>query len=176
MELSLALCQNDSETTESIKEAKASCTQSIQEAKTLCSTAIREVEAWGASQAGSLQQSHAKTVQHLEEEAIKEESKGQLNLLSTCQAALQASPPELLGVLVASYHVLLGHMPMSHPFSLPQGASPSGQGSTPGVPSPPVPECSPRLKWQHHSPDPADVLPSGRTMCKVTPEGAPSLK
>ena len=59
------------------------CTHSIQEAETLCSTAIREAEAQGASQAGSLQQSHAKTVQHLEEETIKEESKGQLNFLSS---------------------------------------------------------------------------------------------
>ena len=57
---------------ESIKEAKAVCIHSIQEAKTHCSTAIRQAEAWGASQAGSLQQSHAKTIQHLEEEAIEE--------------------------------------------------------------------------------------------------------
>ena len=54
-ELSMALCQNDSKTTESIKEAKAVCTHSIQEAETLCSTAIRETEAWGTFQAGSLQ-------------------------------------------------------------------------------------------------------------------------
>ena len=50
--------------------------------------AIREAEVWGASQAGSLQQLHAKAGQCLEEEAIKEESKGLLNFLSTCQAAL----------------------------------------------------------------------------------------
>ena len=70
------LWQNDSKTTESmkeakaicahstqeaetlcsttIKEAKATCAHSIQEAKTLCSTAIRDVEAQGASQADSL--------------------------------------------------------------------------------------------------------------------------
>ena len=73
LDLGMALHQN--ETAESIKEAKAICAHSIQEAKTHCSTAIREVEAWGASQAGSFQQSDAKTVQHLEEEAIEEESK-----------------------------------------------------------------------------------------------------
>ena len=56
----MALCQNESKTTESIKEAKAICTYSIQEAETHCSTAIRKAEAWGASQAGSIQQSHAK--------------------------------------------------------------------------------------------------------------------
>ena len=124
-ELSMALHQNKSKTMESIMDAKAICTHSIQEAETHCSTAIRETEAQGASQAGSLQQSHTKTIQHLEEEAIEEESKGQLNLLSTCQATLRASPPEFCGVLVASYHILLGHAPASHLFSLSQGASPS---------------------------------------------------
>ena len=44
----MALHQIDSETTESIKEAKAICTHSIQEAETHCSTAIREVEARGS--------------------------------------------------------------------------------------------------------------------------------
>ena len=40
-ELGMSLqCQNDSKTTESIKEAKAICTHSIQEAKTLCSTTM----------------------------------------------------------------------------------------------------------------------------------------
>ena len=87
-ELGMALCQNDSETTESIKEAKAICTHSTQEAETLCSMTIREAEAWGASQADSLQWSHVKSIQHLEEQAIKEESKGQLHFLSACQAAL----------------------------------------------------------------------------------------
>ena len=82
------LHRNDSKTVESIKEAKAVHACSIQEADTFCSAAVREVEAWGASQAGSLQQSHAKAVQHLEEEASKEESKGQLNFLPACQAAL----------------------------------------------------------------------------------------
>ena len=75
-ELGMSLHQNDSETTESIKEAKAICTHStqeaetlcsttikeakttcahsIQEAKTLCSKTIRDTEAWGASQADSL--------------------------------------------------------------------------------------------------------------------------
>ena len=67
----MALCQNEYETAESIKEARAICTHSILEAKTHCSTAIRNAEAWGASQDGSIQQSHAKVVQHLEKGALK---------------------------------------------------------------------------------------------------------
>ena len=95
----MALHQNEFETTESIKEAKAisdtaikeakaTCAHSIQEAETLCSMAIRDAEAWGSSQAGSLQWSHAKSLQHLEEQANEEENKSQLDFLSACQTAL----------------------------------------------------------------------------------------
>ena len=44
-EFSMALCQNNSKATESIKEAKAICAHSIQEVENCCSVAIREVEA-----------------------------------------------------------------------------------------------------------------------------------
>ena len=93
----MGLHQNDSVTTESLKEARAICTHatqdaetlcsttikeakaicicSIQETETLCSTTISDVEAWGASQADSLHCTHAKSIQHLEEQAIQEESK-----------------------------------------------------------------------------------------------------
>ena len=83
-ELDMGLHQNDSKTTESIKEAKAICTHSTQEAETLCSMAVRDAEAQGASQADSLHQSHAKSIQHLEEQAIKEDIKSELNLLFAC--------------------------------------------------------------------------------------------
>ena len=58
-----------------IKEAKATCAHNMKEAETLCSMAIRDAEAWGAAQAGSLQQRHAKSIQHLEEQVIQEEGK-----------------------------------------------------------------------------------------------------
>ena len=197
-ELSMGLCWNDSETTESIKEAKpicahstqearilcsttikeakATCTCSIQEGEILCSMAVRDVEAPVASQADSLHWSHAKSIRHLEEQAIEEESKSQLNLLSACQAALQASPVELCSVLVASYHLLLGQTLMSHPFSLSQGASSSEQVSAPVAPFPLVPEHSPRPKWWHPSPGLVDVSPPGRTTSRATLEGPPISK
>ena len=140
-ELGKELCWNDSETLELIKEARAICTHAsldaealcsttvkeakatcactIQEAKALCSTAIRDVETWGASQADSLHQRHAKTIQHLKEQVIQEEGKSQIDFLSACQAALQPSPIELRGAVVASYHLLMGQAPTSHPFTLP---------------------------------------------------------
>ena len=162
-----------------LQEAGTNCTHSIKEAEAHCSTAIREAEAWGASQASSIQQSHIKGIQHLEEEAIEEESKGQLNFLSACQAALEASPLESCGMLLASYQLLLRHTLMSHLFSIPQGASPSQQGSTPGASSPSahtVPRPSPRPKWWHHSPYPTDILSLGKAMSKAIPGGPPSLK
>ena len=143
-ELGMELCQNVSETMKSIKEtraictcttldaealcsatvkeAKTTCACTIQEANTLCSTAIRDAETQRASQADSLHWRHAKTIQHLEEQVIQEEGKSQIDFLSACQAALQASPIELRGALVASYHLLMGQAPMSHQFTLSQGA------------------------------------------------------
>ena len=194
----MELHQNDSETTESIKEARAICTHATQDAEALCSTTvkeakatwtctiweaealcsatIRDVEIWGASQADSLQWRHAKTIQHLEEQVIQEEGESQIDFLSACQAAIQASPVELKGMLVASYHVLMGQAPTSHPFTLSQGAFPTEQPSAPAAPSSPVPEHSPGPKQQHPSPDPVDNMPLGRTTSKATPEGPPSSK
>ena len=185
----MELCQNNSETTESIKEAravctcatldpealcsvivkeaKATCTCTIQEAKALCSATIKNAEIWGASQADSLQWRHVKTLQHLEEQVIQEEGKSQGDFLSACQAALQASPVELRGALVALYHLMMGQAPTSHPFTLSHGASPIEQPSAPVAPSL-APEHSPRLKQWHPTPDPVDNTPLGRTTSKAT--------
>ena len=137
------------QTEESIKEAKACCAPSIREAETTCahsikeaeahcSTANREAEAQGASQASSIQQSHAKGIQHLEEEAIEEESKGQLNFLST--AKLPWKP--VLSNAVACYllpikyywdthwHPIFSASPKEHP--------PPNQGPSLGL-LPPLP-------------------------------------
>ena len=73
-----------------IKEAKATCACSTQEAETLWSMAIRDAEAQGASQADSLHQAHAKSIQHLVQQVIEEEHKSQLDFLSFC---LSSHPP-----------------------------------------------------------------------------------
>ena len=79
-EFSMALCEKDSETMESIKEAMDICTHSIQKAENCCSVGIREEEVQRASQTVSIQQSHHKAVQCLKEEYIEEERKSQLPL------------------------------------------------------------------------------------------------
>ena len=159
-----------------IKEAKTTCACTIWEAKTACSVAIRDAETWGSSQAKSLHRQHAKTTQDLEEQVIQEEGRSQTDFLSACQASLHASPVELRGMLVASYDILMGQAPTSHPFTLSQGASPVEQLSTPAAPPMPAPEQSPRPKRWHPSPDPVDSMPLGRTMFKATSEGLPSSK
>ena len=197
-ELGMELCQNESKTTKSIKEARAVCSHvtldakalcfaTIKEAKTTqactiqedeaaCSVAIRDAETQRASQAELLHRQHGKVMQDLEEQVIQKEGRSQTDFLSACQTALHASPVELKGVLVASYHILLGQAPTSHPFTLSQRTSPVGEQSAPAAPPPPVPKQSPRTKRWHSSPDPADNMPLGGTTSKATSEGPPSPK
>ena len=109
-------------------------------------------------------------------QAIQEEGRSQANSLSACQATLYTSPVELKGMLVASYHILLGQTPMSHPFALLQRTSRVEKQSAATAPPTPVPKQSPRPKRQHPSPDPVESMPLGRTMSKTTSEGSPSSK
>ena len=154
----MALCQNESEITKAIKEAKAlcactirdveahwaalmttakiqhatcikeveaNCAPALAEAENSCSTAIREAESKGTSQAHSIQQSHAKDMQHLEAEAIEEERRDHLAFLATCSTAFRTSPPKAHGIMVTPFHLLLENAPMSTLLSIPLGVSPS---------------------------------------------------
>ena len=118
----------------------------IQEVKAACSTAIREAKAQGASQAELLQMEHGNIMQDLETQVIQEESRSQADILSACQATLYTSPAELKSILVASYHLLLGQRPLSHPFVLLQKASPVEEQPASAAPPTPVPKQSPRPK------------------------------
>ena len=137
---SMTLHQNESKTEESIKEAKAlcgcsiskaetDCAHSIKEAKAHCSTAIKEGEVLGASQASCIQQSHVKAIQHLEEEAVKEDNKGQLNFLSgllSCPGDQASFLSSITGthIDIASFQ----HPPRSIP--LPTRAHPGASSSS----------------------------------------------
>ena len=170
-ELGMDLHWNGSKTVESIKEAKAICTCAIQEAETICSVAIREADTQGASQAEPLHKWHAKVIKHLEEQVIQEEGKSQIDFLSTCQTAINTSPVKLRGALVASYDILMGQAPTSHPFSLSQGASLLSNPSASAAPPAPVPEHYPRPKMWLPSPDLVNGMPLGGTTSKATAEG-----
>ena len=68
----MELCWNESETTKSIKEARAICSHvtldakalhcTIWEAEDACSMAIRDAETWRASQAELLHRQHGKVM------------------------------------------------------------------------------------------------------------------
>ena len=63
----------------------------FKEAEAHCSTAIREAcRLWELLKLVASNSCTPRPSSVLEEEAIEEESKGQLNFLSTCQAALEA--------------------------------------------------------------------------------------
>ena len=159
-----------------VKEAKTTQAHTIQEAETACSTAIRDAEIWRTSQAELLQREHGKIMWDLEVQVIWEESRSQANFLSTCQAALYASPTELKSTLLASYHILLGQTPPSHQFVLLQRASLVEEQPTSDASPAPVPKQSPRPKRWHPSPDPVESMPLGRNTSKKTLEGPPSSK
>ena len=161
---------------QTVKEGKTIHACTIQETEAACSVAIRDAETQIACQAESLHRQHGKAIQDLEEQVIREEGRSQTDFLSACQAALHTSPVELKCVLVASYHILLGQAPMSHPFTLSQGASQAEQQSAPVAPPATLPKQSPRPKRQHPSPDPVDSMPLGGTTSKATLEGPPSSK
>ena len=185
----MALHQNESKTTEAIKEVKAlyactiwdvethwtvlisearvqhatcfkeikdDCAHALAEAENCCSTAIREAESRGASKAHSIQQSHAKDIQHLEVEAIEEEGRDCLAFLAACSTALRASPAMACGIMVTIFHLLLGNAPTSTLLCIPRGVSPPEQEpalQTPPSSAPAATGPSPQSKWQHNLPD-----------------------
>ena len=79
-------------------------------------------------------------------------------------------------MLVASYQILLGQAPTSHPFTLSQRTSLVEEQSALVASPVPVPKQSPRPKRQHPSPDSVDSMPLGGTTSKPTSEGPPSSK
>ena len=159
-----------------VKEAKTTQACTIQEAKAACSMAIRDAKTQRASQAKLFQRKHGKVMQDLETQAIQEEGRSQADFLSTCQATLYASPVEITGMLVASYHILLGQAPMSHPFALLQRTSPVEEQSTPTAPPMPAPKQSPRPKRWHPSPDPVESMLLARTTSRTMSEGLPKFQ
>ena len=102
------------------------------EAKTLCSLAIRDAETQGASQAGSLQLLHAKSIQCLEEQVWgREQEWAQLPLcLSNCPMSQPCRTLQHAGSFLPGID---GTGATSLPFSLSQEASPSRQVPAPWI-------------------------------------------
>ena len=99
------------------------------------------------------------------------------NWLSLCLSGGPTHQPNRAQRLTGGFlSHLIGQAPMSHPFTLSQGASPVEQPSAPTALHMLVPEQSPRPKRWHPSPKPMDNMPLGRTTSKATSEGPPGCK
>ena len=162
-----------------LKEIEDVCSLAIEEAENCCSTTIREAESSRVSKAHSTQQTHAKDIQHLEAEAIEEEGKDHLTFLTTCSAALRASPPKGHGIMIIPYHLLVGNAPMSTLLSIPPGVSPPEWESvlwTPPSTAPAATRPSPQSKWQDHLPDWAGPSSPSEATSKATPKEPPCSK
>ena len=94
-------------------EAEAKYADTIREVETKCTATIREAEATCADCVHTLQQSHRKSMQNIEREAIEEEGHDQHSFLSTCGVALQACPPEACGVLLFPLQLLTRNMSLA---------------------------------------------------------------
>ena len=93
----MAICQNEAEAAEAIKGAKVHCGTTIRETETCCTADIRKGESCCAEHACYIQQFYAEDMQCLEMEAMEEDRRDHLSLLTACGAALQAYPWKPVG-------------------------------------------------------------------------------
>ena len=131
------------------------------------------VEAQKVSQAALFHKEHGNYMQDLEEQAIGEESRSCKDFFSTCQVILYNSPPDLKGILAASYHILLGQTPLLPPPVPLQKTPPVEEQSTTATPPTPAPKWSPRPKRWHPSPDPVESMPMGGITPKANSRRTP---
>ena len=102
------------------------------------------------------------------------------------EAKLTSSPPvrlpympaqaELKGMLVASYHILLGQAPTSHPFTLSQGASPVEQHVHPSSSSHTSAQAVPQAQKVASFPRPCGQHASGWDHIQGNLRRAPQLQ
>ena len=157
-----AFHQNETQTTEAIKEAKAHCATVIQDAEATCAAVIREVEATCAECMCTIWQSHGESMQDIDREAIAEEGRDCQSFLIACGAVLWACPPEAHGILMYPLQLLTGNMSLAILLAIfPQPSTTMGE-SNPATPHPAVSvEPMPTLetKQQCYSPDQEATLP-----------------
>ena len=100
-------------------------------------------------------------MQCLEADAIEEEGRDCLAFLAACSTTLRASPPEAHGIMVTSFHLLLGNAPMSTLLSIPPRVSPAEEEPAPQIPpssAPAATKPSPHAKQLHNLPDQVEAL------------------
>ena len=143
----VAPCQNQDVATETIREAKAHCMVTVREGESHCVAEMRETESYSMAQAHSIQQFHLEGMQHLKTDTLEEEGRDHLFFLSTCGVALQACPPNALGILMYPLHLLTGNMSLATLLSPPPQAS--DQGGIYSYVYPSGTHTLPGAKWPH---------------------------
>ena len=170
-----------------VLEAKYSNRAAIQEAKTLWGNCLKELEvvysralgenaAVRSSKSATLHRHHLKLMHDLEEQAIREESKGHHNFLSACQAILLHALQPLKESLATSYHILLGWLPSSLHSAPSARILQTGEQPSETVSPRPEPKQSPQPKRQHSSPDPWVSTSMDEASSKASQEGPSSFK
>ena len=105
-----------------------------------------------------------------------EENKSHQDFLFTCQAVLCHAPQPLKENLSTSYHILLGHLPLSL-RSVPFAKTLQAEEQPSATTSPrPEPKQSPWLKRWHPLPDPWGSTSMDETSSKASQEGPSSSK
>ena len=127
-----------------------------------------------SSQSATLHREHVRLMQELEEQAIREESKGHHDFLSTCQAILCHALPSLKENLTTSYHILLGQSPLSSPSAPPARTSPVEEQPSAATSPRPVPKQSPWPKRWHPLPELWGSMSIDETSPQATQEGPSS--
>ena len=106
-----------------IREIDANCTSIIMEAEGCCAANIRKAESHCAKHAGSIQQSYAESMQHLEMEAMEEKGRDCLSFLATCGLTLCTYPPETHWVLMSPLQILMRNMSLATLLAVPPQVS-----------------------------------------------------
>ena len=102
--------------------------------------------------------------------------KGQPCIPHCLQYCPQGSPPKAHGIMVASFHLLLGNAPTSTLLSIPPGISPPEQEPSPQTLPSSAPAVTGPLPWWHNSPNWVQPPSPSETTSKVTPKVPPHSK
>ena len=184
--MEIAHHQNETKTSEAIKEIEACSTTALgdakatyvvvireegaahaasaREAEVIHTTAVRKAEIASVVQTSKLQQAYQETIQTLEDEAIEEEKCACQSFLQACEVALQACPNKSLGVLMYPIHLLTGNMSLTGLLMAALQLTIRSRDliSSPSHPRRPATAThSTGTKWQHLPGHEAEVDPSG---------------
>ena len=205
-ELGMELHQNESQATESIKEAKAICSWVTLDARTTCSwvttdamtTCLVVVEEAKMTQNCIIQEAEATYSTAIRDVKVWRASQAESlqrehgNIMWDLEAQVIQEESRSQANFLSACQATLYTSPLelksalaasyrillgqTPPFILSPRVSPVEEQPASAIPPTPVPKQSPRPNRWHPSPDPVESTPLGRTTLKATLGGSPSSK